>query len=161
MLSKRSLRDETLKNRCRIVFKLAAIDKHCQLVLSSLSSSPPVTHMHNTSGEAGNFRQGVRQSVAFLRLSRTYKNIGTSAIGFTRRPITLRNHIPENWCFLTRGAYAPYAPLVWLRHCTPPPFNSKSVRRILVRGVSAPLPFEAKKILKTWLRNGAFWSISE
>jgi len=36
---------------------------------------------------------------------------------------------------------------------------ARNVRRILVRGVNAPLPPEAKKILKTWLRNGAFWSI--
>ena len=36
-----------------------------------------------------------------------------------------------------------------------------NVRRILVSGVSAPLPPEAKKILKIWLRNGAFWGISE
>ena len=34
--------------------------------------------------------------------------------------------------------------------------NSKGVCRILVRGVNAPLPLEAKKILKIWLRNGAF-----
>ena len=34
----------------------------------------------------------------------------------------------------------------------------KNVSRILVRGVNAPLPPEAKKILKIWLRNGAFWS---
>ena len=38
---------------------------------------------------------------------------------------------------------------------------SRNVRRILVRGVNAPLPPEAKKFLKIWLRNGAFWSISE
>ena len=37
----------------------------------------------------------------------------------------------------------------------------RNVRRILVRGVNPPLPPEAKKILKIWLRNGAFWSISE
>ena len=36
--------------------------------------------------------------------------------------------------------------------------RSKNVRRILIRGVNAPLPPEAKKILKIWLRNGAFWS---
>jgi len=35
----------------------------------------------------------------------------------------------------------------------------RNVRRILVRGVNASLPPEAKKILKIWLRNGAFWSI--
>ena len=38
---------------------------------------------------------------------------------------------------------------------------SRNVRRILVREVNAPLLTEAKKILKIWLRNGAFWSISE
>jgi len=37
----------------------------------------------------------------------------------------------------------------------------QGVRGILVRGVNAPLPLEAKKIRKIWLRNGAFWSISE
>ena len=38
-------------------------------------------------------------------------------LGFTRRPVTLRNHIPEKLCiFLTEGAYA-LTPLVWLRHC--------------------------------------------
>ena len=37
-------------------------------------------------------------------------------------------------------------------------FASKNVRRILVRGVNAPLPPEAKNFLKIWLRNGAFWS---
>ena len=37
---------------------------------------------------------------------------------------------------------------------------ARNVRRIFVRGVSAPLLREAKKILKIWLRNGAFWSIS-
>jgi len=30
-------------------------------------------------------------------------------LGFTRRPITLRNHIPKICIFLTGGAYAPYA----------------------------------------------------
>ena len=39
--------------------------------------------------------------------------------------------------------------------------DARNVRRILVRGVNAPLPPEANKILKVWLRNGAFWSISE
>ena len=44
------------------------------------------------------------------RLSLIDKNIGTSAT-FTRRPITLRNHIPKKLSifFLTGGAYAPYA----------------------------------------------------
>ena len=37
---------------------------------------------------------------------------------------------------------------------------NRNVRRILVGG-QCPLPPEAKKILKIWLRNGAFWSISE
>ena len=38
-------------------------------------------------------------------------------LGFTRRPVTLRNHIPEKLrIFLTEGAYA-LTPLVWLRHC--------------------------------------------
>ena len=32
---------------------------------------------------------------------------------------------------------------------------TRYVRRILVRGANAPLPPEAKKILKIWLRNGA------
>ena len=30
-------------------------------------------------------------------------------LGFTRRPITLRNHIPKNYVFSWRSAYAPYA----------------------------------------------------
>jgi len=30
-------------------------------------------------------------------------------LGFTRRPKTLRNHIPKICIFLTGGAYAPYA----------------------------------------------------
>ena len=38
---------------------------------------------------------------------------------------------------------------------------TRNVRRILVRGVNAPLPPEAKKIWKIRLQNGAFWSISE
>ena len=33
--------------------------------------------------------------------------------------------------------------------------GGRNVRRILLGGVNAPLPPEAKKI---WLRNGAFWS---
>ena len=40
-------------------------------------------------------------------------------------------------------------------------FTAKGVGRILVRGFNAPLPPETKKLLKIWLRNGAFWSISE
>jgi len=35
-------------------------------------------------------------------------------------------------------------------------FTARNVRRILVRGVNAPLPPEEKKILKILLRNGAF-----
>jgi len=54
--------------------------------------------------------------------------------------------------------------------CLGPMFASKKMPRlnqckgfcrILVTGVNAPLPPEAKKILKIWLRNGAFCSISE
>jgi len=44
---------------------------------------------------------------------------------------------------------------------TKPMLQARNFRRILVRGVSAPLPPEAKKILKIWLRSGAFWSIFE
>ena len=44
------------------------------------------------------------------------------------------------------------------RHNYKPPIY-RNVRRILVRGINASLPPEAKKILKIWLRNGAFWSI--
>ena len=36
----------------------------------------------------------------------------------------------------------------------------RTVRRIWSGG-QCPLPPEAKKIVKIWLRNGAFWSISE
>ena len=38
---------------------------------------------------------------------------------------------------------------------------ARNIRRILVRpkGVNTPLPPEAKKILKIWLRSGSFWSI--
>ena len=35
-------------------------------------------------------------------------------------------------------------------------YVAKGVRRILLRGVNAPLTPEAKKIRKIWLRNGAF-----
>ena len=58
-------------------------------------------------------------------------------------------HHPQLQCILPVG-YA-YCMLTAL------PMH-KNVRRILVRGVNAPLPPEAKKILKIWLRNGAFWS---
>ena len=93
-----------------------------------------------TSGVARNFRQGVRKSVAFLSVhsrlaalpsDRPYnqkkswhiippewlKNIGTSARLYTRRPITLRNHIylPKNYVFSWHGVRTP---LVWLRHWT-------------------------------------------
>ena len=72
----------------------------------------------------------------------------------------------------------------WNRHCSPVQFvcttvnkllqlrlslvlklspwmGGRNVRRILVRGINAPLPPEAKKISKIWLRNSAFWCISE
>ena len=42
-----------------------------------------------------------------------------------------------------------------------PNLMRKGVRRILVRGVNAPLSPEANFFLKIWLRNGAFWSISQ
>ena len=58
--------------------------------------------VHVCNGVARNFRQGVRQSVAFLsvhsRLSLIEK-ILAHPLGFTRRPITLRNHIPKNYVF--------------------------------------------------------------
>ena len=41
-------------------------------------------------------------------------------LGFTRMPITLRNHIAKKLCiFLTGGGEmgTPLTPLVWLRHC--------------------------------------------
>ena len=60
-----------------------------------------------TSGVARNFRQGAHQSVARLSL---IDKILAHPLGFTRRPITLRNHIPKKLCiFLTGGAYVPYA----------------------------------------------------
>ena len=43
-----------------------------------------------------------------------------------------------------------------LRNGDEHPVYTKGVRRILVRGVNAPLPPEAKKIMKILLRNGAF-----
>ena len=78
------------------------------------------------SGVARNFRQGVRQCVAFLSVhsrsdalrSRPY-NQKTSwhyqtawvtertKLGFTRRPITLRNHIPKITYFPDRGCVLP------------------------------------------------------
>ena len=50
------------------------------------------------------------------RLSLTDKNIGTFAIGFTRRPITLRNHT-KKYVFSWQGVRTPLTPLVWLCHC--------------------------------------------
>jgi len=38
-------------------------------------------------------------------------------LGFTRRPITLRNHIPRTYVFSWQGVHTPLTPLVWLRHC--------------------------------------------
>jgi len=69
------------------------------------------------SGVARNFRQGVRQSVAFLSVhsrSAALTKILAHPLGFTRRPITPRNHIPEICIFL---AGTPLTPLLWLRHC--------------------------------------------
>ena len=57
------------------------------------------------------------------RLSLTDKNIGTFAIGFTRRPIILRNHTPKNMYFPDRGCICPlrhlygYATVVMSRKC--------------------------------------------
>ena len=55
-----------------------------------------------SSGVARNFRQGVRQSVAFL-------SVHSRSAAVPSWPITLRNHIPKNCVFSWRGAYAPYA----------------------------------------------------
>jgi len=90
------------------------------------------------SGVARKFRQGVRRSVAFLSVhsrsaalpSRPYNqkrhvisyrlNDWTNndkQLRITRRPITLRNHIPKNYVFSWEGVRTPLTPLVWLRHC--------------------------------------------
>ena len=84
------------------------------------------------SGVAKNFRQGVRQSVAFLSVhsrSAALTKILAHPLGFTRRPITPRNHIPENMYF--PGRYAPYAAFM----ATPLLFGKQQQRR----GLSRPL----------------------
>ena len=47
------------------------------------------------------------------RLSLILTKILAHLLGFTRRPITPRNHIPKNYVF----SCTPLTPLVWLRHC--------------------------------------------
>ena len=117
----------------------AKYDASVFVPLSELSTGPFC--VTRSSGVARNYRQGVRQSVAFLsvhsrsaalpsrpyiacrirlesieaRLSLIDKNIGTSA-RFTRRPVTLRNHTPKNYVFSWQGVCTPLTPLVWLRH---------------------------------------------
>ena len=57
------------------------------------------------SGVARNFLQGVRQSVAFLRLSLIDKNIGTSAIVFLR--VGLYHTYQKIMYFPDRGCVRP------------------------------------------------------
>ena len=40
-------------------------------------------------------------------------------LGFTRRPITLRNHVPKNYVFSCQEVRTPLTPLVWLRQRLP------------------------------------------
>jgi len=61
------------------------------------------------SGAARNFRQGVRQSVAFCSELAQMTKILAHPLGFTRRPMTLRNRMLKIRIFQTGGAYGPYA----------------------------------------------------
>ena len=111
------------------------------------------------SGVARNFRQGVRQSVAFLSVhprsaalpSRPYTikkrhdisyrlNDWTNndkQLGFTLRSITLRNHIPKNYVFSWQGVRTPLTPLVWLRRCSN---RAKGSRLRLIHTGNARIP---------------------
>jgi len=72
-----------------------------------------------------------------------------------RKNIWLRNFVPNSGLGQFRHGTSIVATGRQLRS-TKVDAQSRNVRRILVRGVNAPLPPEAKKIWKTGLRNGAF-----
>ena len=66
----------------------------------------------HTSGVARNFRQGVRQSAAFLSVhsrSAALTKIFAHPLNFTRRPIHWEITYQKNYVFYTGCAYAPYA----------------------------------------------------
>jgi len=101
----------------------------------------------------------------FVQMHRNCRRDATGTVVYDR----MTTYVQNNWSLINHeyrlrkkdyrasGATLKFSVSVFEKHTA----TNNVVRRILVRGVNAPLPHEAKKILKIWLRSGACWSISE